>query len=575
MGWRQRFDPAQLRERAKRLGDIRALGQRVDRVRRGGLRGEFLVPLVAALILIAALSFAALSPGNDAAPTPPSVAEAPSATLLVPNGTPLPSDSGYPAFDLTPSPGLDGTALPTPDFGLTTTPPITDGSVLENPSESGYPSVAEGPEGLDPVTDDIPTPDFGSVPSPVQQPPQSQPIPTPDLIGQPSTGTNGAYPAPPPTPRRSQSAPVPTVSPGVDNDEPVPTPDLGSDPDSDPTEAQTPSTIEDVTPTPEITITPEPTLPPPTPTARPARVLSGNLRWTAAQSPIAISEDQAIAAGSTLTIDPGVEVQFGPDVRLTVAGTLRAQGTADAPVRLVGSGGVWNGLVGTVGSTIILDNAQVRQAGTEGTAISSTGGALVVRNTSLSDNRGGIVGLGSAVEIRGSQITGNAIPGNAVNIQLPQRGATLITGSTIGNNGTPSGAAQLLLTGNEAAGPITLENNLILGGSGPGVQVNTNAALGGTIRCNSFQGGTIGLQLAARRPDTTGFNLQIDTNSFTGQVTYGATGSLAFNLANNWWADPSGPFDPQRNAQGRGVPIGVNLQFQPWLQSRPGCAPGQ
>jgi hypothetical protein len=65
----------------------------------------------------------------------------------------------------------------------------------------------------------------------------------------------------------------------------------------------------------------------------------------------------------------------------------------------------------------------------------------------------------------------------------------------------------------------------------------------------------------------------IENNAFERQSTYGATGTLAFNVSNNWWSDPSGPRDAGRNPQGLGVPVGVNLQFQPWLAARPACAP--
>jgi hypothetical protein len=156
---------------------------------------------------------------------------------------------------------------------------------------------------------------------------------------------------------------------------------------------------------------------------------------------------------------------------------------------------------------------------------------------------------------------------------LPKQDGSTIAGNIIGGNGTPQGAPQLLLTGEDAPGVFAIESNQIIGEAGPGVVITSAAPLRGTIRCNSFERGTIGLQLSTQRPALNGFELAIDTNSFIGQARFGAAGTLAFNVANNWWGDPSGPLEPQRNPQGRGVPIGVNLQFQPWLLERPGCAP--
>jgi hypothetical protein len=306
-------------------------------------------------------------------------------------------------------------------------------------------------------------------------------------------------------------------------------------------------------------------------------VISGTVRWTVANSPVVLNEDHVLAQGSTLTIDPGVEVQLGPNVRLTIAGKLQAQGSAAAPIRMAGPRGRWDGLVGAEGSSIALDNVQIQQAGRAGTAISSSGGALSVRNSSIKDSGGGIVALGSALDLRNTFISGNAISGPVVNIQLPTKSATTIIGNVIGGNGTPAGAPQIAINANSAAGALTIEGNSIVGSpnNGPGVVISTGAPLTGSIRCNGFSGGTIGLQLSARLPDATGFNLPIENNAFAGQVTYGATSTIGFNAANNWWNDPSGPADAARNQQGRGVPVGINLQFQPWLQTRPACAPSQ
>jgi hypothetical protein len=121
---------------------------------------------------------------------------------------------------------------------------------------------------------------------------------------------------------------------------------------------------------------------------------------------------------------------------------------------------------------------------------------------------------------------------------------------------------------------VTIEGNAIIGGeAGAGVVLNTDATLHGTIRCNSFREGVIGLQIGTQRPNLDGFRLTLDNNAFAGQLRYGATGPLAFNLGNNWWDDPSGPATASRNPSGSGVPVGMNLVFQPWLTAPPSCAP--
>lgn len=594
MGWRNRFDPARrgvdrIRERARRLADIRYLGQQVAQIRRTGFRSEVIVPIAALVILGVALALSALSSDTldvvDATTTPTSSGESvevvstPTITSTISASYPSPSVSATPDFiDVLPSdePAFDETTSPFPD----------ETTVADN--GSGYPGLDNGPQPVDPVPGDgLPDLPLPPVDSGGGLPP-SVPLPTTQLL--------------PPTPFVPQPQPtafVPPPSGGDDTSYPAPTTGLPSNPTAglpgNPTPAQ-PST-QPITPepgetsvavtpgasvtaeatTPAATSTPAPTLPPPTPTGRPAKVISGNVRWTTANSPVVLSEDHVLAQGSTLTIDPGVEVQLGPNVRLTIAGKLQAQGSANAPIRMVGTNGRWDGLVGAEGSSIALDQVQIRQAGRSGTAISSIGGTLSIRNSTLRDSGGGIVALGTALDLRNTFISGNAIGGPVVNVQMPSKASTAIIGNVIGGNGTPAGAPQIALNANSAAGPLTVEGNLIVGspGVGPGMVITTATPLTGSIRCNGFDSGNIGLQISARLPDTTGFNLPIENNAFSGQSTYGATGTLGFNVANNWWNDPSGPADATRNPQGRGVPVGVTLQFQPWLSARPGCAPSQ
>lgn len=88
----------------------------------------------------------------------------------------------------------------------------------------------------------------------------------------------------------------------------------------------------------------------------PANTICSDTNWTLAISPVTVSSSLTIAAGATLTIDPGVIVQFGSGVNLTVAdgGRLIAEGTSNAPIRFTRSGasGSWGHLVidGSVGS---------------------------------------------------------------------------------------------------------------------------------------------------------------------------------------------------------------------------------
>lgn len=584
MGWRSRFDPSKFRIDPN--GGWRAAGTRVRQV---GLRGEVIVPIIAVLLLAVALGLSALS-----SRTPEEASASPSPGASVVDVVPSTSPEAYPAPGDTAEPAEGDVE---PDTGVTIVPPVgettvaeaspqasaeasSDGSIPDtvDGSPGAYPAPSDAPQGEDPPSGDLPPPpDLAPTP---EDEDESEPLPTFEYIPPPTFDPGVPDDVDPPTaePDPGDSYPPP------DDDEPV------EEPTTDPGDGSTPGepgngSVTEVplpteegeipveTPTEEFEETPTPTATsvPPTPTARPAEIIAGDTRWTTADSPVRIQRDAAVPAGATLTVDPGVEVQFSPDVRLTVVGTLRAAGA-----RFTGSGGRWQGIVGAPGSNVALDGVELSQAGSGGIAVSSTEGTLTISNSRIGDSGGGIYAASSRVELRGNTMLGNNINGPSVNLRLPAGSQTIVTGNTFAGNGTPPGSQQLLISADAAAGPITIEGNLFsVTGGAIGATVNTGVALSGTIRCNAFSGGTIGLQLQTNRPDATGFGWTIDSNTFVDQATFGATGSVGFNLSNNWWHDPSGPAEPARNPQGRGVPIGLNQQFQPWLAERPSCAPNQ
>ncbi|MDI1449505.1 right-handed parallel beta-helix repeat-containing protein, partial [Polyangium sp. 6x1] len=96
-----------------------------------------------------------------------------------------------------------------------------------------------------------------------------------------------------------------------------------------------------------------------------------NQTWTVAGSPYIVQGDITVPAGAKLTIQAGVEVQFGTsdglatgrdtsEVEATIRGTLEVQGTAASPVnfRSTSSGaGQWYGVV--VESTAVLTTTEL------------------------------------------------------------------------------------------------------------------------------------------------------------------------------------------------------------------------
>ena len=75
--------------------------------------------------------------------------------------------------------------------------------------------------------------------------------------------------------------------------------------------------------------------------------ITSDTTWTVDNSPYLVTSEITVAAGATLTIDPGVDVLFRPDTRMVINGRLVAIGSETDLIRFTrdpNSGGDWNGL---------------------------------------------------------------------------------------------------------------------------------------------------------------------------------------------------------------------------------------
>jgi hypothetical protein len=329
----------------------------------------------------------------------------------------------------------------------------------------------------------------------------------------------------------------------------------------------------------------------PAPSAPPVDVIRGNVRWTAAQSPILVRRDLHLAPGATLIIEPGVEVRLAPAVSFFVEGTLYALGTPDQRIRFVGSEGQrWEGIFGRPGSNIALEHTEIRGGGNGGTVLTSEGGNLVLHNAHVNENGGHIQVNDSRLEMRDSEIAGNDMPyGSALEATYGGGGFVILTGNRIGGNRLQPGTAPARISNQSTFDTLNLDiqGNLLVGTQGPDLTLFTNGPIQGGLTCNALVGGTNGLSLRSETPQVPGFALNVRDNALEKHtppiipeyLTYGigrgATSEIALDMRNNWWGNPLGPYEPDRHADGRGEAVGDNIEFSPWQDTRPACAPSQ
>lgn len=466
----------------------------------------------------------------------------------------------------------------------------------------GGPIVADPNAVVEPTTYPAPNDQTGlQEPSPTLSAAGGAPVFDPNRTAETTGGQLAQqatdYPAPGTTAIATSTVLVPTTSTGATATR---TPALFP---SGATSIATPELSPTVQPTVQLPPTEQPTrLPPPPPTPRPPTaipsptpipvdVLRGNIRWTAARSPIRLSRDQQLAPGATLIIEPGVEVRLAPGVSFFVEGTLYAIGTADRPIRFVANERQrWEGLFGRPGSNIALEYTEIHGGGAGGTLLTSEGGNLVLHHARINDNGGHVQVTDSRLEMRDSEIAGNDMPyGAAVDASYLGGGIVIMTNNRIGGNRQQTGSPPVALNNQSPFETLNLDlqGNLLVGKDAPDLVLSTNGPLQGGLTCNALIGGTNGLSIRGETPQVPGFALNVRDNAtekhtppiipiyLTYGIGRGATSEIALDMRNNWWGSPLGPYEPDRHADGRGEAVGDNIDFAPWLTERPACAPVQ
>jgi hypothetical protein len=179
--------------------------------------------------------------------------------------------------------------------------------------------------------------------------------------------------------------------------------------------------------------------------------------------------------------------------------------------------------------------------------------------------------------------------GAALNATYDFGNAIRLINNRIGGNRLSDGAAGVQITHRSTFDGLGLDiqGNLIRGGFNSNLLLTTDGPLYGTIACNALVGNNLGFKLRTQTvqvpaPDVQVFNNFIEEHTPSIEPTYldfgigrGAVSEVALDMRNNWWGEPSGPYHPETNPEGRGNAVGVNIMYEPWLESPPACAPQQ
>jgi len=265
--------------------------------------------------------------------------------------------------------------------------------------------------------------------------------------------------------------------------------------------------------------------------------ISTNTTWTLSGSPYSVSS-LAIAAGVTLTIDPGVIVKFGSSQSsgLTVYGTVLAGSIPGEPVYFTslkddaaggdtnGDGaatsparGDWSGIVVPAGGTASLQNSVLRYGGYGGSGGTSAmvkiqGGFATVSGCSITESAvHGVCRLAGSLTVGDTTIQG--IPSYPA-LSAPGVGLT-ITGCHLTGEGS---------YGLYAQGSATLTGNTI----SPKTRFDISAAAATLALNNNTFSGAVPFEFSLTDASV---SLQGSGNTFTGGSAIRLTGTLNYDTS--------------------------------------------
>lgn len=254
-------------------------------------------------------------------------------------------------------------------------------------------------------------------------------------------------------------------------------------------------------------------------------VITTNTEWTIDDSPITCNGGVRVAPNATLTIDPGVTVNFGTYGSMSVSGTLTAVGAPDNPITFTTPNSQTIGIFPTFlpppfFQYVNFNNVYI--SASSSTEIDNCNFSFVTPQTAITVTAGSPTISNNKIVFTGQDPNHNAY---GVNVNF---GTPTITNNEFDGNG------QLTGINAQSSTPFTVSNNLF-SNCWIGVKAETRVTL--TVQGNTFEGCNDGLDINQVA------SLTITNNLIDSCLRYGINGggSIYSNTISN---NPIGVHNP-------------------------------
>ncbi len=209
--------------------------------------------------------------------------------------------------------------------------------------------------------------------------------------------------------------------------------------------------------------------PPPPPCNVPIPQPGQSMTWTAAGSPYDICQDLGIPAGATVTVEPGVAINFNQS-KLTVSGQFIAHGTPALPV-------VFSGNTGFQPAIEVIGEVDISEANIGVRVTTQETGSLLVADSTIGPG-GHLTGVARFASVERCDFSGGelniAASIRVVDCQFTQGSAPVLSGLDLVDNLTVDG--QSLTIERESVAQPTFVNNVSVTNNATGAGLRVRGA---------------------------------------------------------------------------------------------------